>query len=789
MIASSGSSVVRGFVGLGVLCVSCLSVSALDVVKGGQGVAVIVVDQPPMPASGPSVKVKKGAVKKGAANFEQQAAQVLQEWVKKMTDVELPIRDKPVAGQAALYVGQSAVKAGLKLDDISSPSQEGLRIVVEADRALIAGQSDQATLKAVARFLEEFGCRYFMDSPLGEVYPRTKDLSLSNRTLTEKPALMYRNPKGPSWSSELWKRWNGAGGQPFAHSHSWGGYLPAGLFEKHPEWFAMGPDGQRRNGDWICTSNPELRAFFAEQVIARVKAGEKHPSISPTDGRGYCQCPACKAQDDPKIIEPSSGTVAVSNRYADFFDDIGRRVAKECPEAILSFYVYADYTQVPRLGDRQLSPNLVAMIAPIRYCRLHALGDPNCPSRHQQLELIDGWGKLASRLGYYNYMYNLADATLPMFKFTPCKVEFPYLADKGLTYMTIEILSNWYIYGPQIYLSTRMAYDPKLNADAVMEDYFTKFYGPAAEPMKAYWLGIDEAVKNLRCHSGGFFGLASAYTPEFIRVCQSRLAQAAERAQGDAVYAERVAMHAAGFQNVIDYKAIEDALAKGDFPQARQIFDAMIRRIDGLVAKQQANREYGTSYLNRFLSKIIDGGLEATRAPNQVLSVLPDRWKFALDKADEGEAQGYARPDFNDSGWKDVATYSATLSAQGQESGGVLWYRQRLTIPAGMSGRPLALLFSEVDGRSVSVYVNGQAVEPETTLKPVAKKGAKTSPAATPKTTTTVPRRVPFTVKLDGLVKEGDNSIVVKCDNRAISELYLGGIIRPVLLIQRAANP
>src|SRR5207253_3305588 len=124
--------------------------------------------------------------------------------------------------------------------------------------------------------------------------------------------------------------------------------------------------GQRKSGDWLCTSNGAVRELFAEQVIAKIKASNLRPSISPPDGRGYCQCAVCKAQDDPKSIEPSSGTVSVTNRYVDFFDDVARRVAAVHPESVLSFYCYADYTQPPTIA-RKLSPNLCAVIAPIRY--------------------------------------------------------------------------------------------------------------------------------------------------------------------------------------------------------------------------------------------------------------------------------------------------------------------------------------------------------------------------------------------------------------------------------------
>ena len=740
--------------------------AAIDLVKDGKPIATVVIDTPPAPKT-PGKGKKRAAAPAG----EAQAARVLVDWVKKITDAELPVAGKAGDGPA-IYVGKAAVRAGLKLDDIDSPTREGVRIVVDENRVLIGGQSEAATLKAVCRFLEELGCRYFMDTPLGEVFPRTRDLSVKATTITEKPGLLARNPKGPSWRGGYWKEWNGAGGEDFAHGHSWGRYIPKGTFAEHPEYFAMGADGKRKDGDWLCTSNAGARELFARQVIATIQAGTKNPSISPPDGRGYCQCEQCKAQDDPKAIEPSSGSIAMSNRYADFFDAVGRRVAKECPDSVLSFYVYADYTQPPTV-EKKLSPNLCAVIAPIRYCRLHAFGDPICPSRKQQVEMVDGWAKVASRLGYYNYMYNLADATLPMFKYTPCRVEFPELARRGLAFMTIEVLSNWHLYGPQIYLSLRLAYDPKADAAAIFDDYCEKFYGPAAKPMKAYWLGIDEATAKLDCHSGGFYGLAAVYTPEFTRACESRLKQAVEVVKGDPVYAERVALHAAGFQNLLDYQVITDAMSRGDFEKAKTVHDGLVARIEGLAAKGSANSEYGTAYLRRFLSKAIDGGLAATAAPSRVVQVLPDKWRFTTDDADAGVAKKYLSPDFDDSKWKSAATYSATLNQQGLPENTILWYRTAFRAPE-KHGR-LTLLFPEVDG-AVTVYVNGRELEPNAVLPVPAKKKAN-APA--------VPRRAPFEVDVTPALKDGDNVVAVRVDNRKISELFLGGILRPVVLVDK----
>ncbi len=733
-------------------------------VKGGKPLATVVVDAPPIPP-------KKGK-KAPAPSGESGAARILVEWVKKITGAELPVAEKPPADGPVVYIGKAAERAGLKLDDIASPTKEGVRIQVGDGRVLIAGQSPDATTKAVTRFLEELGCRYFMDSPLGEVFLRSPDLEVQPVAIAEKPGLLYRNPKGPTWRSDYWKTWNGAGGEDFAHSHSWGRYIPKGLFAEHPEYFAQATDGSRRNGDWLCTSNAGVREVFATGVVAAINGGSKNPSISPPDGRGYCQCAICKAQDDPKVTEPSSGTVSVSTRFADFFDDVARRVAKVYPDSVLNFYVYADYTQPP-VRKKKLAPNLCAVIAPIRYCRLHAIGDPECPSRKQQLEMIDGWSRVASRLGYYNYMYNLADATLPMFKFTPCKIDFPYLAEKHLAFMTIEVLSNWYIYGPQIYLSLRMAYNPKLDATALMDDYYAKFYGPAAAAMKSYWTAIDTATAKLHNHSGGFYGLASAYDPDLIRACESALSQARKAAGNEPAYSERVAMHAAGFQNVLDYLGITSAMAKADFADAKRIYDAMTRRIDGLIEKKQANPEYGKSYLRRFLSRTIEGGLAATAAPNRTLAVLPDEWRFRTDDADRGEEQNWFAADTDDSKWKRVRSYSATLSSQGLPENTVLWYRTKFKVPDASA--PLSLVFAEVDG-DATVYVNGKKLDAKPVLAPPKKAAANAA---------TVPRRSVFEVDLANAARPGENVVAVRADNRKISELFLGGIIRPVLLVQK----
>ncbi len=726
---------------------------ALDVVRNGQPIAVVVVETTDRPAS-------VGRLRRDTWD-DRRAAEVLVEWVEKMTGVRLTVVDSAPADRPSIVIGTAAIKAGLKLDDIDSPSQEGLRISLRGNRLLLAGQSGVATTRAVCRLLESWGCRYFVDHPLGEVFPKTNTLTVEKLEVTEQPGFVYRSIWGSQWSGlTLWKVWNGAGGLPLQTQHAWGRYIPKDLFDNHPEYFAL-RDGQRRAGDWYCTSNPEVRRLFAQGVIAEIAQGNQHPSISPPDGRGYCECTACLAQDDPQVIEPSSGRVSVSNRYVDFFQDVARQVRQAAPDSILSFYCYADYTQAPS-NVTKLEPNLCAWLAPIRYCRLHRIGHPNCPSRIQLARLVESWAAIAEKLGYRTYNYNLAECLVPFSMISIWKHDIPYLKSKNCLGINLETLANWQIYGPHIYLSIRLAYDPQADADAIMDDYFDKFYGPRAGPlMKQYWLDIDRAFVKLNCHAGGFYAVHLVYTPEFIRHCQDLLERAAAAAEGEPAYLARVRMAAEGLQNAAQYEAIRQAMNRGDFAAAMQIYENLLARSQKNVEEGWGNH-YTVAYLERFLGPQIKAGAAVTASPHRLVSVLPDKWRMTYDPGDQGLTLGYHKKDYDDSPWHEVLTYSKPLDAQGlPDRQTILWYRTRFSVTE--TAKRLSLFFTEVDG-DATVFVNGQEVG--------------TSPK----------KRVSFEVDISPAVKPGENTVAVRVDHSQITELFLGGILRPVLLVEKAAD-
>jgi len=237
--------------------------------------------------------------------------------------------------------------------------------------------------------------------------------------------------------------------------------------------------------------------------------------------------------------------------------------------------------------------------------------------------------------------------------------------------------------------------------------------------------------------------------------------QAAAAAGDDATYSARVAAAKEGLQNAEQYMALRRAINRGQAQKARQTYDRLLTRSQRNDQTGLGNH-YTVGYLRRFVGRVVEAADQATQPPWKPAGVLPDQWRLAYDEADRGLQAGYQRPDFDDSAWLQVATWSDTLDAQGlPDRQTIMWYRARFDLPEGSrAGQPAwRLVFLEIDGTS-RVFVNGRQV------------GASEK------------RRLPFVVEVDGsLLRDQGNVVAVRVDHSTITDLYLGGILRPVLLV------
>src|SRR4051812_49317606 len=128
-------------------CIFACSAQALDLVTNAKPRATIVITPEAQPAPA-RTRAAKNQPKRASTPSDAMAAQVLAEWIKKITGADIPIATEPPKDSTPIYVGQAAIKAGLKLDEFDSPTHEGLRVVCDGQRILLAGQDGTATVKA-----------------------------------------------------------------------------------------------------------------------------------------------------------------------------------------------------------------------------------------------------------------------------------------------------------------------------------------------------------------------------------------------------------------------------------------------------------------------------------------------------------------------------------------------------------------------------------------------------------------------------------------------------------------
>jgi hypothetical protein len=498
------------------------------------------------------------------------AAQVLQQYLKKISGAELPI-----VGEDALKPEDARDKALVLLGDgkqvrALGMSREGLApegFVLKAtgDRLVILGGDDkgrQGTFFGALAFLERLGVRWLMPFEVGEVVPRRKTVALEPFELRDRPKFAVRHLRNGYDNGSLAARMKPYMGDPQRHAElarqasEWyrrqrlafgvalnGGHSDEGFSQghgkEHPEWLALQPDGRRfvpeRYAAYVklCVSNPALIQQKVDDALGELKKNPELESvgISPSDGGdwGYCMCAECKKWDDPHAEKftfrptyetPTFEYVALSDRYARFYSEVAERVCKDHPKVLVVGMAYGVYTPAP-LQTKVHSNVVIEYVgnAPWQY-------DRDREADHKDLL---GWGKAGAQLawrpnwlrqeGYpITYPHKLAEDLRAYYR-------------QGMRFGDFDTCVNdWGAGGINYYVLARLLWDPEQDVDKLIDDYCAKGFGPAAAVMKRYLGRLEEASTKMAAAAdpkvSWYHEAARFWTPEFFRAALADLEEA-----------------------------------------------------------------------------------------------------------------------------------------------------------------------------------------------------------------------------------------------------------------------
>jgi hypothetical protein len=176
---------------------------------------------------------------------------------------------------------------------------------------------------------------------------------------------------------------------------------------------------------------------------------------------------------------------------------VSAEVRKEFPDKFLTTNGYAN-RHSPPIGIEP-DPSICIMFAAIFSDTYHALNHPNSWMTTRQYNMLKRWTELYDNVYMYNYLYfNLVGNGAPPIPLARRhRLEMPLLKQ-------LEIAGFWdegrTVRGESgifpHYLRAQMMWDAGLDANALAAEYFTNWYGPAAEPAFEFWDSMERAIEN-----------------------------------------------------------------------------------------------------------------------------------------------------------------------------------------------------------------------------------------------------------------------------------------------------
>jgi len=334
--------------------------------------------------------------------------------------------------------------------------------------------------------------------------------------------------------------------------------------EQHPDYFALQPDGTRSGypepgNAKICHSNPAVWKQWLANVEEELRANP-HATVfnaSPNDSysRGHCVCEKCRAWDHPDAERfvfgwartgprpegPRETHPALSDRHVKFANIVAGMLREKYPDKdyYVAMLAYGWWRPAPL---REVPANNVLIVNVANF-----FWDVNNPGtmKDPPAKQFADWGKLAHK---QIWRPNTGDPAgwqkgLPDVPFTRRAEVFRHVAENNCVGIYVDKVWNyWATQGPIYYLMAKLAWDPRADEQAIMDDYYERGFGPAAAELKAYWTLMEQARdRKVDEFPGETEGYAEVYDTAFFKTARDLIDQAtAKVANAPEKYADRV---------------------------------------------------------------------------------------------------------------------------------------------------------------------------------------------------------------------------------------------------------
>ncbi len=498
------------------------------------------------------------------------------------------------APERAIWIGvQPEVKTLFPKTDFDFKHPEEIVIAANEKHVVIAGrdrwdpakldivtkegvikgmQQEYGTINAVYTFLQDqLGVRWLWPGELGEDVPRSERIAISAPLeYRHHPQMRARGSmfnycrlgnKGYGISQEWTMRQRlQLDSLSIEGGHGFGDWWDR-YHEKHPDIFALQPDGTRSgfpspHNAKLCMSNPKVWELWLEEVAAELRQ-DPHRTVfnaSPNDGwaSGHCVCDKCSAWDHPdgeprvfnwfKRNEPRPAT---SDRDVTFANKLGELLKQKYPGKDYRVLMLSYGHSRPAPVKARPADNVIMTIVANFFGRTGLVdrGSTRGDTYRQQFE---AWSKIVPSMFWRPNTGSPAgwQQGLPDIHVAQTIRDFKDVAAANCIGIYIDgVWEHWSTVGPLYYIMAQLAWNPAADAEAILTDYYTRAFGPAAPQVREYFETIEKermafTAKN---DEAGIFSFPQLYTADLLRESQARLDRAAAAVPADSIHAKRVA--------------------------------------------------------------------------------------------------------------------------------------------------------------------------------------------------------------------------------------------------------
>ena len=447
---------------------------------------------------------------------------------------------KSTGKQAEIRIGDAklAAQLGIKPDTFD---RDGFVIRTTGNKILIIGrdlpQSDPlrrvlatgikgewGTLFGAYDFLERFaGVRYYFPGKLGTYAPRAKELKIPAVDIYDRPDFLQRRFNDYNHGGRpirRFKGWNAALNKlrnrmetvyiPNCHGlANLGYYFRFG--KTNPEYFAVNVNGKRmikfkapsRDESQLCYSSGIKEEIIKDAVSflknekpsvrgiknsrGKVSWNSIHTpgmpcfNIMPNDSAYLCRCDKCWKEHFSK------GPQATTDYFWQFFTDICDEVKKTGLPGYLTTMAYADYRRIP---TQKIPDNLLVMLA------IRGPWNEYLPAvQAKDVQLLKAWNeKLGQKTWLWTYPGKYGGNMPGIPHTTPRAISSfikrvrPYIFGLYIECETDVLLHNYLTY----HVFGKLAWDPSVDVEKLLDEHAKNLYGPAAKPMKEFFDSIEK---------------------------------------------------------------------------------------------------------------------------------------------------------------------------------------------------------------------------------------------------------------------------------------------------------